>query len=267
MAVSDQQLAYKEAINRGAMAFFSEKYGDVVRMVSIGGPDSAPISMELCGGVHVRQTGDIGSALIASESAVSAGVRRIEILTGLGALEHARAQSRQLGDVAQIVNAAGGDVVEQARRLSEQLKEAQKQLEAARRELARARFGAALASVTNLGGGAALIAQVQADSNDQMREMSDWFRERHASGIAVLGALINDKPALLVTVSPDLNKKGVNAGALIKEIAAIVGGSGGGRPALAQAGGKDAGALGAALDKARALAQAALDIPPGAAGA
>ncbi len=253
LPVSDAQLAYKEAIARGAMAFFSEKYGDVVRMVSIGVPEQTAISMELCGGTHVRATGDIGAALVVSESAVSAGVRRIEVLTGRGALTHVQEQTRQLSDVARAVGAPGGDIAAHAARLSEQLKDTNKKLEQAQRELARVRFETVARDAVQHNGAAKLIARVQADSNDQLREMGDWFRERHPSGVTVLASVINDKPALLVVVSPDLNKKGVNAGALIKEIAAVVGGSGGGRPNLAQAGGKDVTRIDEALDKARSL--------------
>jgi len=100
---------------------------------------------------------------------------------------------------------------------------------------------------------AQLVAEVRADRVDVLREMSDWFREQHHSGVLVLGAVVNEKPALLVSVSPDLNKKGIEAGKLIKEIAAVVGGSGGGKPTLAQAGGKDAAKLPEALAKAREL--------------
>jgi alanyl-tRNA synthetase len=251
--VSAAEMSYADAIKAGAMAFFSEKYGDVVRVVSIG-----DYSKELCGGTHVRATGDIGAAVIIGETGVSAGVRRIEVLTGHGALRHMREQSRQLEHVAKIVNATGGDLADQTQRMAEQLKETQRHLEAARRELAEGRFKSTLDSVAPVNGAATLIAQVQADSNEQLREMSDWFRERHPSGVAVLASVVNDKPAILVAVSHDLNKKGVNAGALIKDIAAIVGGSGGGRPNLAQAGGKDATKIGDALAKAKDIVERAL---------
>jgi alanyl-tRNA synthetase len=251
--VSDAQLSYDEAIKQGAMAFFSEKYGDVVRMVSIG-----DYSKELCGGTHVKRTGDIGSALIVGESSVSAGVRRIEVLTGEGALAHTQSQTRQLAEIGRIVGATSSDVAGQAQKMAEQLKETQKQLEAARRELARSRFDEVLGSAISLNGSVAVIAQVAADSSDQMRAMSDWVRERHASNVTVLMSVITDKPAILVAVSNDLNKKGINAGALIKDIAAVVGGGGGGRPNLAQAGGKDASKISEALEKARSLVHAAL---------
>lgn len=249
--VSDAQRSYADAIAGGAMAFFSEKYGDVVRVVSIGDAGARPISQELCGGTHVRRTGEIGAAVVAAETAVSAGVRRIEVLTGRGALAHTREQSRQLSEIARIVNAQGADVAAQATRLADQLRDAQKKLEQAQRELARIRFDVVMRDAERIGAATVLVAQVQAESADQLREMTDWFRERHPSSVAVLAAVVQDKPALIASASADVIKIGVNSGALIREIAGVVGGSGGGRPNMAQAGGRDAAKIGDALALAR----------------
>jgi len=221
--------------------------------VKVGGDGEQPFSMELCGGTHVQMTGDIGSALIVSEGAVSAGVRRIEALTGRSALDYARRQFRQLGEAARALGTTPDHVAEQASKLLAQLNESQKRLEQARRELARLRFAEQMEQAEARDGARLLVAQVQADTPDLMREMSDWYREKYHSGVAVLGAVIGDKPSLLVSVTPDLTKKGVDAGKLIREIAPIVGGGGGGKPTLAQAGGRDAAKLGEALDKARQL--------------
>ncbi|MCS6846598.1 MAG: alanine--tRNA ligase [Anaerolineae bacterium] len=246
-------MPYQQAIEAGALAFFSEKYGDVVRVVSIGGDGEQPFSMELCGGTHVQMTGDIGSAVIVSESAVSAGVRRIEALTGRGVLEYTRRQARQLSEAARALGTTPDHVAEQAGKLVAQLHESQKRLEQAQRELARLRFAEQMAQAEVRNGARVLVAQVQADTPELMREMSDWYREKYHSGVVVLGAIIGEKPSLLVSVTQDLTKKGVDAGKLIREIAPIVGGGGGGRPTLAQAGGKDPSKLGEALDKARRL--------------
>ncbi|MCS7055736.1 MAG: alanine--tRNA ligase [Thermoflexales bacterium] len=253
LPVTAQYMPYQQAIQTGALAFFSEKYGDIVRVVSIGRDGDRPFSMELCGGTHVQMTGDIGSALIVSESAVSAGVRRIEALTGRGALEYARRQARQLNEAARALGTAPDQVAEQAGRLVAQLQETQKRLTQAQRELARLRFAEQMAQAEARDGARVLVAQVQADTPELMREMSDWYREKYHSGVVVLGAIIDEKPSLLVSVTQDLTKKGVDAGKLIREIAPIVGGGGGGRPTLAQAGGKDPAKLGEALDKARRL--------------
>jgi len=253
LPVTARYMPYQQAIESGALAFFSEKYGDVVRVVSVGGDGEQPFSMELCGGTHVQMTGDIGATLIVSEGAVSAGVRRIEALTGRSALDYARRQSRQLSEAARALGTTPDHVAEQANRLLAQLNELQKHLEHARRELARLRFAEQMEQAEARDGARLLVAQVQADTPDLMREMSDWYREKYHSGVAVLGAVIGQKPSLLVSVTPDLAKKGVDAGKLIREIAPIVGGGGGGKPTLAQAGGKDAARLSEALDKARQL--------------
>jgi alanyl-tRNA synthetase len=248
-----KSMPYKQAIESGAMAFFSEKYGDVVRVVSIGQPEEQPFSAELCGGTHVQLTGDIGSAMIVGEGAVGAGVRRIEVLTGRGVLEQARKQQRQLSEAAKMLGGTPDTLAEQAGKLAAQLSETEKQLAQAKRDLAKVRFDELLDSAHTVNGARVLVAEVKADSPDLMREMSDWFRSKYPSGAVVLGAVINDKPSLLAAVSQDLNKKGVDAGKIIKEIAAVVGGGGGGRPNLAQAGGKDPAKLNEALEKARAL--------------
>jgi alanyl-tRNA synthetase len=259
LPVRDAQMKYDDAIRGGAMAFFSEKYGDVVRVVSIGEQNDQPFSAELCGGTHVERTGDIGCAVIVSESAVSAGVRRIEAMTGRGALEYLQKQMRQINDIAKSVNATSDNVAAMVSKQGEQLRETQKKLEEAQRKLAQIAFGEIVRRQSStVNDVAILVARVEANSNDQMREMSDWFREKNSVGVVVLGAVIADKPALLVGVSPELNKKGVKAGDLIKDIASIVGGSGGGKPTLAQAGGKDAGKLDEALEKAKGLVASAI---------
>ncbi|GIV83632.1 MAG: hypothetical protein KatS3mg052_0639 [Candidatus Roseilinea sp.] len=145
LPVTARSMPYAQAIAAGALAFFSEKYGDVVRVVSIGGDGEQPWSMELCGGTHVHMTGEIGSAIIVSESAVSAGVRRIEALTGRGALEYARRQAHQLSEAARALGAAPDHLAEQVGKLVAQLHKAQKRLEQVQRELARARFAEQMA--------------------------------------------------------------------------------------------------------------------------
>jgi alanyl-tRNA synthetase len=246
--VSAKQEPYKDALAAGAMAFFSEKYGDVVRVLRIG-DNGQPYSMELCGGTHVHQTGDIGSAIIVNETAVAAGVRRIEVVTGHGAMQYVRKQTYQIGTVAQALSTTPDQVADQVARLAQALSEAQKALEHAQKELARARFLQLLTNVQYVKGVPTLVSRVQADNNDILREMTDWFREKHTSGVVVLGAVIADKPAIVAAVSKDLNAHGLDAGKLVREVAKVVGGSGGGRPTLAQAGGKDS----AKLDEALAL--------------
>ncbi|MCL4507123.1 MAG: alanine--tRNA ligase [Chloroflexi bacterium] len=251
--VTASQEAYKDVVKAGAMAFFSEKYGDIVRVLRIGEPGHKPFSMELCGGTHVKQTGDIGSALIVSETAVAAGVRRIEVLTGHGALRYAKRLSQQLASVAQALNTNPDQVTEQTAKVLTVLSDTQKTLEKAQKELARAKFNEMLAEMHSVKNNPVLVAQTQVESMDVLREMTDWFRDKHPSGVVVLGAVIGEKPAIVVAVSKDLNSKGLDAGKLAREIAKLVDGSGGGRPTLAQAGGKDATKLSAALAQATRL--------------
>ena len=251
--VTAKQEAYADAIKSGAMAFFSEKYGDVVRVLRVGEPDQVPFSMELCGGTHVRHTGDIGSAIIVNETAVAAGVRRIEAVTGHGALNYVHKQMSELSTVARELSTTPDQVAEQTAKLLNTLSEAQKALERAQKELARARFGELLASVQIVKDVPALVNRAPVESMDTLREMTDWFREKYPSGAVVLGAVINEKPAIVVAVSKDLNGRGLDAGKLAREVAKLVGGSGGGRPTLAQAGGKEPGKLDDALAQAQRL--------------
>jgi alanyl-tRNA synthetase len=251
--VSATQEAYADAIKSGAMAFFSEKYGDVVRVLRVGEPNEDAFSIELCGGTHVQRTGDIGSAIIVSESAVAAGVRRIEVVTGHGALAFVQKQMEALGSVAHALNTTPEQAAEQTAKTLASLAETQKALERAQKELARARFNELVTTAEPIKGVTALVAHAQVESVDTLREMTDWFREKHPSGVAVLGAAVNEKPAIVVAVSKDLNGRGLDAGKLAREVAKLVGGSGGGRPTLAQAGGKEPAKLDEALAHARRL--------------
>jgi alanyl-tRNA synthetase len=258
LPVSASNERYADAISGGAMALFSEKYGDVVRVVRVGPPGEAPYSAELCGGTHVRATGEIGSAILLSDSAVAAGVRRLEVVTGRGALQVGAGRAAELAALAQALNAPQDQVAAQAARLTQELSETRKALEAAQRDLSRARFESILGNAETRGGAATLIAQVEAATPDMLREMSDWFRERKPSGVIVLGAAIGDKPALVAAVSADLNKRGLDAGKIIREVAGLVGGGGGGRPTFAQGSGKDSSKLADALARANEIITRAL---------
>jgi alanyl-tRNA synthetase len=176
LPVTARHMPYQQAIAAGALAFFSEKYSDLVRVVTVGHDGEHPFSMELCGGTHVPMTGEIGCALLVSEGAVSAGVRRLEVLTGRAALDHARKQAQQIGEAARLLGVPPDHVVEQVGKLTAQLQEAQKKLEGARRELARQRFGEQMAQAELHNGAHVLVAQVQAEGPELMREMSDWYR-------------------------------------------------------------------------------------------
>jgi alanyl-tRNA synthetase len=226
----------QEAIAAGATALFGEKYGDKVRVVSIG--DGA-FSTELCGGTHVRATGDIGPFFITEESGVAAGVRRIEAVTGLGAYELARQSLDELGDAREAVGAGPlpAWIDQQARTVSKLQKENQQ----LKTKLALGGGGGAAADDDKVEiNGSTLIARQMSDvDSESLRTLADTLKSRLTSGIVVLAAAMPEgKVSLIVTVTPDLAKK-APAGQLVKTLAPIVGGGGGGRADFAQAGGKD----------------------------
>ena len=239
----------KEAIAEGATALFGEKYGDIVRTINIGNG----YSYELCGGNHVQQTAEIGSFVITAESSSSAGVRRIEALTGEAAVATLQAERRTLAAIARQVGATPNHVVERVEALQDELNEHKKMIERLQRELARYEFNKMINQREQVGDVTVLIQQVDGIPLNTLREMADWFRNEVSSGVLVLGGIIEDKPQVLVLVTDDLTKKGLHAGNLVKEIAQHMGGGGGGRPNMAQAGGKDASALPSALQLAREL--------------
>jgi alanyl-tRNA synthetase len=246
-----------EARAEGAMALFGEKYGDNVRTISIGNDDER-YSYELCGGVHVRGTGDIGSFLIITEGSVSSGIRRIEAITGQEATAHVQNAMQTLHHVADQLNARPEHAVHRAAALLDELAAARKQIAGLRRDLVRADFQRALSQAETIGDARILTARFEDVPTDLLREMADWFRGQAGSGAVVLGSVTDGRPQILAAVSPDLTKRGLQAGALIKQIAPIIGGGGGGRPDMAQAGGKDPNALDQALEAARQAMREAL---------
>jgi alanyl-tRNA synthetase len=237
-AIRDTQ----EAIAAGAMALFGEKYGDQVRVVSIG--DGA-FSTELCGGTHVRATGDIGLFLVTEESGVAAGVRRIEAVTGLGAYELARKSFDEVRHARAESGAKAGELPEYIRAQQQQLKSKDKEIQQLKTKLALgAGGGGAEEDGTLQIGESTLIArQINDVDSESLRTLADTLKSRLKSGVVVLAAAMAEgKVSLIVTVTPDLAKK-APAGQLVKTLAPIVGGGGGGRPDFAQAGGKDAGKI------------------------
>ncbi|MEO7910155.1 MAG: alanine--tRNA ligase, partial [Roseiflexaceae bacterium] len=254
---------HQDAINRGAMALFGEKYGDRVRMVTVGCADAgiaedypsriplppAPTfcSRELCGGVHVGRTGEIGYFRIIGESSVAGGVRRIEALTGVGAAAWVDAQAAAVREIAARVGTPPAQALERVEGLLSELKQRQQELDALRSQSARGALDGLLGQVQQQNSVSFLAARVEATDAAQLREMGDWLRDKLGSGVVVLGAALGDKPQILAVVTPDLVKQRYHAGNLVKALAQIVGGGGGGRPDMAQAGGRDLAKLDAAL--------------------
>jgi alanyl-tRNA synthetase len=241
-----------EARAEGAMALFGEKYGDRVRTITVANGDDR-YSYELCGGVHVGETAEIGAFILVGEGSVSAGIRRVEALTGHGAVEYVQHSLNTLGHLASQLSTTPDAVADRVAALQTELSATKKQVAALQRDLAKRQFDALLGTLEQVNGAQALIAQLDDVAPDTLREMSDWFRAQVKSGVMVLGSISDGKPQLVVAVTDDLSKKGYHAGNLIKQIAAVVGGGGGGRPTMAQAGGKDASKLPDALATARQL--------------
>lgn len=236
-----------QALSEGAMALFGEKYGETVRTITIGAEE--PYSYELCGGTHVHETGDIGVFLITSESSAAAGVRRIEAVTGRGAYDLIQKRIKALKNTATLLNTTPDEVPVRTESLLDELAQTEKQVARLRQELVSAHFVQQLENAVEIGGVPVLAMVLPSADADSLRQMTDRFRQRYTSGVVALGSAMGDKPMLIAAVTDDLVKRGLHAGDLVKTIATVIGGSGGGRPNLAQAGGKDAAKLQEAIDQ------------------
>jgi len=244
LKVCSQDIPYKQAVEEGAIALFDEKYGDVVRVVKIGEPF---ISAELCGGTHVASTGEIGFFHIISESSIGTGLRRIEAVTGRGAEEFVTKRLSDLQETAECLDAELDNVLDKAYSLSAELKEERKQRLALERQLAREIATSLLGQKEVVRGVTVLAARVPSSRLEALREMSDVLREQLKSAVIVLGTVYDNKPVFLAAVTPDLVARGYHAGEIVKQVAMVTGGSGGGKARFAQAGGKDKGRLDEAL--------------------
>jgi len=232
-----------QALETGAMALFGEKYGDRVRVVSV--PD---FSRELCGGTHVRRTGDIGLLKIVYEGSISAGVRRIEAVTGSGALERFQNTADSLQRVSQMMRTSENEVFDQLDKLLVQQKTLERQIEQLKDKLAHGQIGELEQQARTVKGVKVLSGQLAGADRAQMRNIADALRNKWKSAVIVLASAENGAVSIVSAVTKDLTQK-VHAGKLAGAVAQAVGGKGGGRPDLAEAGGKDPAALSAALDK------------------
>ena len=243
--VTVEEMPFKDALAAGALAFFGDKYGDVVRVVRMG-----DFSVELCGGTHVNRTGDIGLFKFESESGVAAGVRRVEALTGEGALESIRRREKILDEINDRLRATDEATLERLQRLLAREKELEKKIRGLEHKLESGggSNGAPDESVREVGGVKVVTRLIDGVEPAAMRDMADRMRQKHGSAVIALGSNLGDKAAILVAVTADLTNR-IKAGEIVKQIAPIVGGSGGGRPDMAQAGGRDPGKLAQALEQ------------------
>jgi alanyl-tRNA synthetase len=249
--VSIRELSYDEAIRQGALAFFGDKYGDLVRVVKIG-----DFSTELCGGTHIRASGEIGLFKLNFEGGVAAGVRRIEAFTGEGALDLINSYESRLKEIGALIRGSADDAVEQVKRLLDRQKELEREITKLRGELEKDRIPDLLAKKQTLGGANVLIAQVDGVDGKQLRDIADQLKDKLGSGVVVLASASDGNVSLVASVSKELTKK-FHAGNMIKELAGMVGGGGGGRPDFAQAGGKEPEKIAAALKRAEEIVKQA----------
>ncbi|WP_087018119.1 alanine--tRNA ligase [Thaumasiovibrio subtropicus] len=227
---------------KGAMALFGEKYDDEVRVLSMG-----EFSTELCGGIHAKHTGDIGLFKIVSEGGIAAGIRRIEAVTGQGAINALHAQEQNLIDAASLLKSDQGSVVEKVGALVSHSKALEKEIQQLKDKLAAQESAGLVNQAKDINGVKVLVAKLEGADNKALRGMVDELKNQLGSGVVVLGNASGDKVGLIAGVTKDLTSK-VKAGELVNLVAQQVGGKGGGRPDMAQAGGSDVAALPAALE-------------------
>ncbi|HSJ38067.1 MAG TPA: alanine--tRNA ligase [Planococcus sp. (in: firmicutes)] len=232
----------QEAKEMGAMALFGEKYGDVVRVVEIGG-----YSLELCGGVHVGNTAEIGLFQIVSESGIGAGVRRIEALTGKGAYENLKNSEQTLEETASLLKSNPKDIVQKTQSVLADLKALQRENESLMAKISNAQSAGILESVRTVGDVQVLSARVEAKDNNQLRQMMDDLKGKLGNAVIVLGAVDGEKVMLAAGVTKELAGGKYHAGQIVKHVAEQCGGKGGGRPDMAMAGAKEPAKLDAAL--------------------
>ena len=246
LQVVTEVMSIEDAKKTGAMALFGEKYGESVRVVRMG-----DFSVELCGGTHVANTGVISSFKILSESGVAAGVRRIEALTGNGVLKYYENLEKTLEDASRVVKATPATLTEKCEHLMAELKALNSELESLKSKAAKEALGDVMDQVKEVGGVKLLAASVDGVDMNGLRELGDQLKEKLGEGVVVILSNQEGGRVNMVAMATDgAIAKGAHAGNLIKGIAALVGGGGGGRPNMAQAGGKNPAGIGAAIAEA-----------------
>ena len=239
-------MGIEAAKKTGAMALFGEKYGEEVRVVSMG-----DFSKELCGGTHVSNTAEISTFKIVSESGIAAGVRRIEALTGDGVFAYYKAAEKELHEAAKLLKTTPAGILEKINALQAELKTVLSENESLKSKLAKDALGDVMDQVCEIEGVKFLPAKLEGVDMNGLRELGDQLREKLGEGVVLLASVNDGKVNLMAAATDGAMKQGAHAGNLIKGIAALVGGGGGGRPNMAQAGGKNPAGIDEALEKAK----------------
>ena len=252
LSIDVKELPIDEAKKLGAEAQFGEKYGDVVRVVKMG-----DYSIEFCGGTHLTNTAEIGLFKLISESGVAAGTRRIEAVTGAGVLSYIAEKDALIEKTAVSLKANNVNEIDmKAEQLANELRDTKKKLEALNAKMAGSKIDDVLKNKVEIGGVTVVCGQVDGLSGGDLRTLGDNLKDKMDCGIAVLASVADGKIAFLATATKAAVAKKVHAGLVIKEITAIAGGSGGGKPDMAQGGGKDESKIGEALLKVQAIIEA-----------
>jgi alanyl-tRNA synthetase len=244
---------YPEAVSRGAMALFGEKYGDIVRMVQVEG-----VSIELCGGTHVRHTGEIGQFRVVSESGVASGVRRIEAVTGACAYRRSVERDALLEEAAALLRTPVDGLVRRIEQVTADARELRRQLDRARAGAAADVVGDLISAAVAVDGIRVVAVEIEVESSEELRTLGDRLRERIGSGAAIVAGRQAERVSFVVVVSDDLPGRGVRADRLVREVAGLTGGSGGGRPHMAQGGAGDPAQVRVALQQAPEIVRSLL---------
>ena len=252
LQITNDEAPYAEAISRGALAFFGDKYPDVVRLVSMGDGDDR-FSFEVCGGTHVGRTGEVWNFQVTDEGSIGSGLRRIEAVTG-GSVQDLLVQRYDLVETlsAQLKSPAE-EIADKVAALVEERDSERRRADRLERDAARREAEGLLGQVQDVDGARVIAARVGAPNVETMREMGDYLKAKLGSVFVVLASVINDRPMFVAMATPDLTAKGVHAGNIVKRVAKVAGGGGGGSPEMAQAGGKDKSKVSAALDEVARL--------------
>jgi alanyl-tRNA synthetase len=244
-----KEMPVDEAKKAGAMALFGEKYGDVVRVVTAG-----EYSKELCGGTHLKHTGEAGLVKILGESGISAGVRRIEALTGFNAMSYYKNRDALLKTAADTAKASADDIVKKIEALYDEIKNTRKELEDVNAKLIKGSMDSLTNDALTIKGIKIVAAKMEGLDMNALRNASDTVKNKIGSGVVILVSSKDDKVNLIVSATKDAVSQGIHCGNIIKDAAAACGGGGGGRPDMAQAGGKDPNGMDEAIRVAKAKA-------------